>query len=68
MESQTTENVELPNQCLGITVFGEKCTKMLPKGKHVCFRCQNRINSGGKLAAKISSGNGQKKGHPPLGI
>ncbi|MBI3631765.1 MAG: hypothetical protein HY219_02775 [Candidatus Staskawiczbacteria bacterium] len=65
MESQLTEKVELPNQCLGVN-SGKRCTEMLPKGKHVCNRCKAKINSGGsKLSLKITSGNRcHKKPYP----
>ena len=61
MESQQIDKVELPNQCLGITFFGEKCTQMLPKGKHICGKCQRRIDESSKSATKMSSGNGRQK-------
>ena len=56
MDSQTTEKIELPNQCLGAG-----CTEMLPKGKHVCDRCQRRMNASSKLAVKMSSSKGRQK-------
>lgn len=43
-QHQKFENVELPNQCLGIDSGGKYCTKMLPKGQHLCSNCQKRVN------------------------
>ncbi|MDO8739960.1 MAG: hypothetical protein Q7J54_00105 [Candidatus Woesearchaeota archaeon] len=56
MDSQTTEKIELPNQCLGAG-----CTEMLPKGKHTCDRCQRKINQSSKFAAKMMSSKGFQK-------
>jgi len=55
MESQ---KVEFPNQCLGKDGLGGRCKKMLPKGKHLCSRCQRNINLASRKRSKISSGNG----------
>ena len=60
---QMEEKVELPNQCLG-----KKCTKMLPKGKHICDCCRKKINTKSKLASKTSSGNGRRSGRSSMDI
>ena len=57
---QMEEKVELPNQCLGVGLSDKRCAKMLPKGRHVCDHCQNRIDSASKLAAEIPFDNGHR--------
>lgn len=55
MESQKDA---LVNQCLGNGKFGNRCEKWLPKGKHLCSRCQRNINSAGKKRGNATSGKG----------
>ncbi|MDP2741484.1 MAG: hypothetical protein Q8O66_02255 [bacterium] len=52
------EKIKLPNQCLGSGKAGNRCEKRLPKGKHLCSRCQRNINSASRKRGRISSGNG----------
>jgi len=55
---------EFVNQCLGNDpVTGNRCNVMLPKGAHICNDCRRRIDTAGKKASKISSGNGSRRGN-----
>ncbi len=66
MEQELTEK---PNQCLGKdSRTDQRCATMLPKGMHLCPDCQRRINSAGRNASKVSSGNGHQYGNKLNGV
>lgn len=52
------EDVEFPNQCLGKYNNGEKCETMLPRGRHLCKKCQEKFDSASKMECQSSFNGG----------